>query len=62
MTKHVPLDEFRVSDDNLMADDSIKEAYNEYTSKRYDYSEALKELNKAIKVLHDLLDEPFRLS
>src|SRR5690242_16835316 len=54
------LSKFRISDDNLEGDQPIYEAYNEYSSKRYEFREARTALNRAITTLHDLLDEPLR--
>jgi hypothetical protein len=56
-----PLSKFRVSEDNLSADPTVEDAYVVYCAKRFEFGEARKALNEAMKKLHDLLDGPLRL-
>ncbi len=60
MTKATALSTFRISEENLDADPSLKEACDAYRMKRYEFADALKELKVTTKKLHDLLDGPLR--
>jgi hypothetical protein len=57
---HTLLSKFRVSDDDLEALPTISDAYHAYCGKRYAYGAAFKDLNEAIRQLHDVLDGPLR--
>jgi hypothetical protein len=60
MANGTTLSTFRISDENLDADPSISEAYNDYGNKRYALHAAFKDLKEATRKLHDLLEGPLR--
>ncbi len=60
MVKATVLNTFRISDNDFQADETINDAYGEYTSKRAAFSEAVREFKEAAKTLHEQLDEPLR--
>jgi hypothetical protein len=60
MTKAVALNTFRISETDWEGDQAIKGAYDTYSSKLFDFGQAMRELKQATKELHDLLDVPLR--
>jgi hypothetical protein len=51
---------FRVSDDDLEKDQTIKEVYDDYCDKRWKFGQAASELKEATKKLYAALDWPLR--
>jgi hypothetical protein len=54
------LSKFRITEDNLEANETINDAYDNYIQKRIEHRRARQALNEASAMLCELLDVPLR--